>query len=111
MTLDDYPHFEIIEGENEITLSRADVTGDRGMIVYNVGKLFPKDEPADPGDGARKAVLQTVLEAWSLGEAAAIFPDELNAMTQLSKRTLKRLKRWSYIRNTGCEPPKKTSLS
>ena len=56
---------------------------DRGCLVYDVGQLFDRMEPANPTSEAWKAVVQTVLEAWGIAEAAAIHPDLLNGVTSL----------------------------
>ena len=78
---------------------------DRGCLVYDVGKLFNRMEPANPTSEAWKAVVQTVLEAWGLAEAAAIHPDHLNRVTSCSKKCLKKLQRWTYVRATKRYPP------
>lgn len=93
------PEFEICEGENEITLRAQDFG--RPYIMYNVAQLFAGDEPAEAFDGAWRGIVQTVLSAWGIAEAVVIHPD-LNEYTNCSKKTIKKLKTWTYIRATGC---------
>ena len=100
----DCPHFEICDGPNDVTLTTKDFDG-RGFVVYDVGKLFNYEEPPDLSDAAWKAIVQTVLSAWSVAEAGVIHPDLLNRWTKCSKKTLKSLRNWTYIRSTGCHPP------
>ena len=78
---------------------------DRRCLVYDVGQLFDRMEPANPTSEAWKAVVQTVLEAWGLAEAVAIHPDHLNGFTSCSKKCLKNLRRWTYVRATKRYPP------
>jgi hypothetical protein len=97
------PDFEICEDANDVTLKSADYG--RGCIVYDVGELFEKQEPADPSDGGWNGLIQVVLNAWSVAEAGVIHPEILNATTGCAKGILKMLRRWTYIRVTGCEAP------
>ena len=73
--------------------------------MYDVGELFNKETPAQPSDDAWKSVVQVVLSAWTVAEAGAIHPDHLNAWTSCSKKTLKALRNWTFIRATGRYPP------
>ena len=98
------PEFEICEGPNDVTLTSKDFGG-RSCVVYDVGKLFDKEDPADPSEEAWKAVVQVVLSAWTVAEAGAIHPDHLNAWTSCSKKTLQALRGWTFIRATGRYPP------
>ena len=77
----------------------------RGCVVYDVGLLFNRENPADPSEDAWKGVVQVVLSAWGLAEAGAIHPDHLNAWTSCSKKTLTALRNWTFIRATGRYPP------
>ena len=110
----DCPHFEICESPNDVTLKRQDLDG-RGFVVYDVGKLFNYEDPPDVTDEAWKAVVQTVISAWSVAEAGAIHTDYLNQWTACSKKTLNNLHTWTYIRSTqhyppdGVNPPKPAS--
>ena len=97
------PDFKICETVNDVTLTSSDF--DRGCIVYDVAKLFDMTEEATPSCEAWKAVVQTVLGAWGLAEAVAIHPDKLNGLTSCSKKTLNRLREWTYIRAIGRLPP------
>ena len=97
------PEFEICEGNNDVTLTRADKG--RGFIVYDVDKLFNKDDPAEPSAEAWKGVLQAVMNGWTLAEAAQIHTDELHLWSGCAKKALNRLREWTYIRATGsCYP-------
>ena len=100
----DLPDFKICENENDVTLTSRDFG--RGCLVYDVGKLFNRMEPANPSSEAWKAVVQTVLEAWGLAEAAVIHPDYLNGVTSCSKICLNKLRTWTFVRATGRYPPK-----
>ena len=102
------PEFKICEGENEVTL-RAEDYG-RPYVMYNVAKLFAGEEPAEASDGAWKGIVQTVLSAWGIAEAVAIHPD-MNEYTQCSKKTLKNLRSWTYIRQTKRYPPEDNDAS
>ena len=103
---DRYPKFQVCEGENDVTLKAEDF--DRGMIVYDVGKPFDKDDPTEMSAEAWKGVLQTVLEAWGLAEAVSLHPEQLSKLSNCSKKTLKMLRAWSYIRAFGHWPPSDT---
>ena len=83
----DCPHFEIADGQNDVTLTRQDFGG-RGCIVYDVGKLFNREQPANPSDAAWKGIIDVVLSAWTLAEASSIHPEPLNKWTSCSKKTL-----------------------
>jgi hypothetical protein len=97
-----FPYFQICEGDNDVTLRREDYG--RPYVMYDVAKLFDGEEPAEVSHGAWKVIVQTVLNAWGIAEAVAIHPD-MNEYTQCSKRTLKRLRTWTYIRLTQRYPP------
>jgi hypothetical protein len=101
------PAFEILEGVNDVTL-KTDFG--RGCVVSDVGKLFDREEPADPSAEAWKGMLQVVLAAWGVAEAGAIHPDLLHESTQCSKKTLTQLRSWTYIRATGHHAPVGTTL-
>ena len=96
------PEFKICEGDNDVTLRREDYG--RPYVMYDVGKLFDGEEPAEASDGAWKGIVQTVLNAWGIAEAVAIHP-EMNQYTQCSKKTLKKLRTWTHIRHTKRHPP------
>ena len=98
-----YPDFELCEGSNHATLRTEDYG--RGYVMYDVAKLFDGDEPAEPSDGAWRGIVQTVVSAWGIAEAAAIQPEEMNRYTSCSKKTLRKLQTWTFIRNKGCYPP------
>ena len=102
-----YPKFQVCEGEDDVTLKAGDF--DRGMILYDVGKLFDKDDPAEMTAEASKGVLQIVLEAWGLAEAVSLHPEQLNKLSNCSKKTLKMLRAGSYILATGHYPPSDTT--
>jgi hypothetical protein len=97
------PDFEICEGTNDVTLKKTDYG--RNCVVYDVGKLFEKDEGADPSDNDWKGLLQAVISAWSVAEAGVIHPDILNRKTGCAKGKLKQLRRWTYVRATRRYPP------
>ena len=97
-----FPYFQICEGDNDVTLRREDYG--RPYVMYDVAKLFDGEEPAEASDGAWKGIVQTVLNAWGIAEAVAIHPD-MNEYTQWSKKTLKNLRAWTYIRQTKRYPP------
>jgi len=96
---DRYPKFKGCEGENDVTL-KMEYFG-RENIFYDVGKLFDRDDPAEMAAEAWKGVLQVVLEAWGIAEEVPLHPDALNKMSNCFKKTLKKLREWSYIRATG----------
>ena len=98
------PEFEICEGPSEVTLSSKDFGG-RGCIVYDVGALFDREDPAEPSDEAWRAIVQVVLSACGVAEAGAIHPEPLNTWTTCSKKTLNALRTWTFIRSTGRHPP------
>ena len=98
-----YPDFEICEGSNDVTLRTEDYG--RGYVMYDVAKLFDGDEPAEPSDGAWRGIVQTVVSAWGIAEAVAIQPEEMNRYTSCSKKALRNLRTWTFIRNKGCYPP------
>ena len=104
LTGHDCPHFEICEGPNDVTLITQDLDG-RGFVVYDVGELFNREDPADPSDEAWRAVVQTVVSAWGVAEAGAIHPDYLNTWTKCANKTLWDLRSWTYIRSTQHYPP------
>jgi hypothetical protein len=98
-----YPAFEICAGENDVTLNEKDYK--RNCIVYDLSQLFTKDDQAELNDGAWRGLVKLVLATWSVAEAAAIHPEELNAMTGCAKKTLWNLRKWTYLRATGHNPP------
>ena len=98
-----YPQFEVCEGPDDVTLRTRDFG--RGYILYDIAKLFAGDEPAEVTDGAWRGLLQTVVSAWGLAEAAAILPEEMHAYTGVSKKTCKSLSTYMYIRHTGRHAP------
>ena len=97
------PEIETCEGPNDVTFRTEDYG--RGYVLYDIGKLFDGDEPAEASDGAWRGLLQTVVSAWGLAEAAALHPDELNAYTGISKQTIRSLRTWLFIRQMGCYAP------
>ena len=59
----------------------------RGNLVYDVGRLFDKEDPVEMTSEVWKGVLQAVLEAWSIAEAVSIHPDALTKMSSCSLLT------------------------
>ena len=96
------PDFKICEGDNDVTLRTEDYG--RPYVKYDVAKLFDGEEPAEATDGAWKGIVQTVLNAWGLAEAVAIHPEMYEYM-QCSKKILKKLRAWTFIRHTQHYPP------
>ena len=73
--------------------------------MYDVDKLFNKDDLAEPSAEAWKGELQTVINGLTINEAAQIHTDQLNVWTGVSKNVLNSLRDWPYIRATGnCYP-------
>ena len=101
--MNQYPDFEICESPNDVTLRTED--WGRGYIYYDIAQLFAGDEPAEVTDGAWRGLLQTVVSAWGLAEAAAILPHEMNLYTGVSKKAASALNQWMYIRHTGFHAP------
>ena len=97
------PDFKLCEGENDVTLTQSDFG--RGFEVYRVGGLFRPEDIANPTDDQWKTVVQIVLSAWGIAEASVILPNELNAWTKCSKKSLGALRKWTFVRNTGYYPP------
>ena len=97
------PELKLCEGENDVTLKRTDFG--RGFEVYKVGALFGFDDMANPTADAWRTIAQVVLSAWGIAEATSIHPDEINAWTKCSKKTLKDLRKWTFIRSSGYYPP------
>ena len=98
------PEFTICETENDVTLKKKDYG--RGFAYYDVGKLFDGEEASsEPNAGAWKGLLQVVINGWGLAEAAAIHPEQINHWTSCSKKVLRDLRKWSFIRATGYLPP------
>ena len=104
---DRFPAFQICEGANDVTLKKKDFG--RACVVYDVGELFNKESHAEPSAEAWKGVLRVVLEAWGIAEAAALHPDHLNRWTNCSKKSIQRLRNWSYIRAAKRYPPTGTT--
>ena len=75
------------------------------MVYYDIGKLFEHADAALKTDESWKAILNMIFDAWGLAEAAAIHPEELNDCTNCKKDTLRRLRKWTYLRSTGHHPP------
>jgi hypothetical protein len=97
------PAFQICESTNDVTLTSSDFG--RGCVVYDVGKLFDITDTANPTSEAWRGVVQTVLAAWGMAEAGVMHTDLLNKWTSCSKKVLKKLRDWTYIRSTGRYPP------
>jgi hypothetical protein len=102
-----FPEFKILDGANDVTLTSKDYG--RACVVYDVGKLFNREEPADPSAEAWKGVIRVVLAAWGVAEAGAIHPDHLNGWTGCSKKALASLRCWTFVRATGRYPPEGTT--
>ena len=66
--------------------------------MYEVDKLFNKDDRAEPSAEAWKGELQTVINGLTINEAAQIHTDQLNVWTGVSKNVLNSLRDWPYIR-------------
>lgn len=99
------PEMVICENEDDVTLGEKDFGGCH-CSVYDVGTLFSNEEPADPTDDAWRAVINAVLETWTLAEACSIDPESLHTWTGLKKSTCTALQMWTYIRAIGKHAPR-----
>ena len=97
------PEFTICETENDVTLKTKDYG--RGFAFYDVGQLFEGEASSETSAEAWKSLLQVVISAWGLAEAAAIHPDQINSWANCSKKVLKNLRTWTFIRATGRHAP------
>ena len=99
------PHFKICDGPGDVTLREKDYG--RACIAYDLKKLFPvgDGEQAELDDGPWKAILQAVIGAWGVADAAAVFPEKLNELSGCSIKTVKNLRSWTFLRATQHYPP------
>ena len=64
------PEFKVCQGKNDVTLKPCDKN--RAFAYYDVGKVFNKDDESEPTDAAWKAIINMIIEAWSVAEAVSI---------------------------------------